>query len=180
MNRQNKLWLAWGLIVSAVAAAFIVFNYQGSRDAVPLSEIFPDEEVFPVDVEYEFVKDETPPAPTETVPSVSREIPAAVPAPAQTVSVDPAAANKAPAEKAPAYTIQIASFKDRKKAEKALEEIRVKVPSAYIASRDLGEKGVWYRIYAGQFELRSDAEVTLSDIRQNYNSSFIISPTKIK
>ena len=72
------------------------------------------------------------------------------------------------------YTVQIASFKEKKSAEKALTDIQIKVPSAYIASRNLGTKGTWYRIYAGQFELRNQAEVALSDIKQNFDSSFII------
>jgi cell division septation protein DedD len=99
-----------------------------------------------------------------------------VEAPVQEIAV----VDRSPMVKTAAYTIQIASFKDKKRAEEALVGIQAKVPSAYIASRDLGEKGVWYRIYAGQFERQNDAEVTLSDIKQNYDSSFIISPKRAR
>jgi len=78
------------------------------------------------------------------------------------------------------FTVQIASFKDLKNAEEALTKIRIKTPSAYISSHDLGAKGVWHRVYVGQFELRSEAEVTLNDVKQSYDSSFIISPKKAK
>ena len=78
------------------------------------------------------------------------------------------------------YTVQIASFKDQKKASAALSKIRTKIPSAYLSSHDLGVKGTWHRIYAGQFQLRSEAEVTLNSIKRSYDSSFIISPKKSK
>ncbi|MFH0984170.1 MAG: SPOR domain-containing protein [Candidatus Omnitrophota bacterium] len=167
-----KSWLTWGIII-VIVAVFVVFNYQEGRDAVPLSEIFPDEEVAPVETEYEFVQEKAvssaPEAATETV----------VKDQAQTLkeTVMPAlaaVATESPKELA-AYTIQIASFNDKKRAEDALVAIRIKVPSAYIASRNLGEKGIWYRIYAGRFTARQEAEISLNDIKKNYDSSFIIS-----
>ena len=56
--KVRKTLFTWAIVATAVVAVFFAFNSQGSRDAVPLSEIFPDEEAFPVDVEYEFVEDE--------------------------------------------------------------------------------------------------------------------------
>ena len=174
-GKMRKSWLTWGFIV-AVVTVFVVFNYQEGRDAVPLSEIFPDEEVFPVDVEYEFVQDEG----VSSVPVQAQEVAEKVQiqTPKETVVKALVAPALVPVKELAAYTIQIASFKDKKRAEEALVKIRAKVPSAYIASRDLGAKGVWYRIYAGQFNARHEAEVSLNSIKQNYDSSFIISPTR--
>ena len=176
-SKMRKTWFTWAIVTTAVVTVFFAFNYHGGKDAVPLSEIFPDEGAFPADIEYEFVQDEAPEkAVEETVADVVEEqiVPAEVTkAPAVTLGNKEVVNNFN-------YTVQIASFKDQKKAEEALSKIRTKVPSAYISSKDLGVKGVWYRIYAGQFELRSEAEVTLNDIKQKYNSSFIISPKKAK
>lgn len=178
-GKMRKTWLTWGFIV-VVVTVFVVLNYQGGNDAVPLSEIFPEEEVMSINVEYEFVEEEVVAneleetvkptieiTPLQTSEKVAGQIPVTKPL-------------RPLVKKLPSYTIQIASFKEKKRAEDALASIRAKVPSAYIASRDLGEKGVWYRVYAGQFDLRSDAEVSLSDIKRNYDSSFIISPKGLK
>jgi len=176
-NKMRKSWITWVFVAAAVVMVLVMFNRQSGKDDVPLSEIFPDEEVMPVDVEYEFVQEEAVKSEKTAITAVAETKPGA---PAVVV-------NSQPAESAPVkeitlqetkanYTVQIASFKDRKKAEEGLIKIRKNVPSAYLSAQDLGDKGVWYRIYAGQFNLRSDAEVTLSDIKRNYNDSFIIAP----
>jgi len=179
---MRKTWFTWVIAITAVLSIFFAFNYHGGKDAVPLSEIFPDEEAFPVDVEYEFVEDETT---GQVVVEKAKEIAAvAKKEEAATVAAVKKAAVEVPSIPAVRkdfnYTVQIASFKNQKKAEEALARIRKKVPSAFISSQDLGAKGVWYRIYAGQFNQRSEAEVTLNDIKRNFDSSFIISPKKAK
>ena len=174
---MRKSWLTWVFIV-AVVTVFVVFNYQEGRDAVPLSEIFPDEEVFPVNVEYEFVEETIVSNAPEEIQAASLQTQTV--ASKETTTQTLVALAPEPAKGLSSYTIQIASFKDKKRAEDALGNIRTKVPSAYIASRDLGSKGVWYRIYAGQFNGRNEAEVSLNDIKQNYDSSFIISPKRTK
>ena len=184
-SKMRKVWFTWLFVAAVVVMVFITFNYQSGKDAVPLSEIFPDEEVTPVDVEYEFVQEDT--AKEDTIKGEKQEV-VAVPAvePPALAAVVKAKEEVVPAKKiAPQvteskYTVQIASFKDSKKAEEALTKIRKNVPSAYMSAQDLGGKGVWYRIYAGQFNARSEAEISLSDIKRNYNDSFIISPKKGK
>ena len=180
-GNMRKSWILWGVVICAVTI-FIAFNYQGGQDAVPLSEIFPDER----EVEYEFVQDEpvaskvtesvvsavvvsentkkpTEAAKTQSIPQV------------ETVQAVSVASSTPVVTKDSNFTVQIASFKDEKKAQAALTKIQTSIPSAYISRNDLGAKGVWYRIYAGQFERRSEAEVSLSAIKRNYDSSFIIS-----
>lgn len=188
---MKKSWITWTIIAVTAVAVFVVFNYQGGKDAVPLSEIFPDAEVLPVNVEYEFVKEDAASGAAEKIPAVAPQAQSVmektqpivqkiqISQPAEKLEKN-LAADSVPSDMGGAYTIQIASFKDKKLAEEALGKIKAKVPSAYIASRDLGEKGTWYRIYAGQFQARGDAEVLLSNIKQNYDGSFIISPKKAK
>lgn len=174
---MRKKWFIWAVAVTAVVAIFFAFNFHGGKDAIPLSEIFPDEEVFPVDVEYEFVQDEATEKRVDEVASTvkgEQAVSSSVSKPSTVTLSDSKSADNFN------YTVQIASFKDLKKAEAALTQIRTNIPTAYISSQDLGEKGVWYRIYAGQFELRSQAEVTLNVVKQKYDSSFIISPKKAK
>jgi hypothetical protein len=50
-NKMPKSWFTWLFVAAAIVMALVLFNYQSGKDAVPLSEIFPDEEVAPVDVE---------------------------------------------------------------------------------------------------------------------------------
>lgn len=184
--RMRKTWFTWAIVTTVVVAVFFAFNYQGNRDAVPLSEIFPDEAVFPPDVEYEFVQDETVQTQENIVNAQEKiEETASVAKETQIISskvleTPIAVLNNKKTVDYFNYTVQIASFKNQKRAKEALVKIRTKIPSAYVSSHDLGAKGVWYRIYAGQFELRSEAEVTLNNIKKSYDSSFIISPKKSK
>ena len=57
-SKMHKTWFTWALVTTTVVAVFVAFNYHGGKDAVPLSEIFPDEETFFAGIEYEFVQDE--------------------------------------------------------------------------------------------------------------------------
>lgn len=180
-NEMRKSWFTWLFVVAAIIMAFVLFNYQSGKDAVPLSEIFPDEEVTPADVEYEFVQDEA----AGEVKQEAAAIPAAAEVKAPVVAEEKAEAVAAVKETVlreteAKFTVQIASFKDRKKAEEALARIIKNVPSAYLSEQNLGDKGTWYRIYAGRFNARTDAELSLNDIKRNYNDSFIISPKKVK
>lgn len=181
---MRKSWFTWLFVVAAIIMALVWFNYQSGKDAVPLSEIFPDEEVAPVDVEYEFVQE-------EAAGEVKQETAAAPAAPKTPAVAEPEKVVVAPVAQVPVvgiasqgtdakFTVQIASFKDRKKAEEALAHILKNVPSAYLSEQNLGDKGTWYRVYAGRFNLRSDAEISLNDIKRNYTDSFIISPKKAK
>jgi cell division septation protein DedD len=158
-GNARKQWFTW-IFVATVLAIFVAFNYRGAKEAVPLSEIFPEEEVLPVDVAYEFVQEEKAQTVAEPV-AVKAEV-------AQPVVEVPA--------KKPAYTVQIASFKNQQRAQEALSRIKEAIPSAYLGSRDLGEKGTWYRVYAGRFDGRREAETALTTIKQSYADSFIISP----
>ena len=181
-NNMRKSWFTWVIVAAAIVMALVLFNYQSGKDAVPLSEIFPDEEVAPVDVEYEFVQEEAAGEVQQTAAVPAAELKAPAVAGTDKVTAAPAAAivETVLQETDAKFTVQIASFKDRKKAEEALTRILKNVPSAYLSEQNLGDKGTWYRIYAGRFNARSDAEISLNDIKRNYTDSFIISPKKAK
>lgn len=175
---MKKSWYAFAFLAAAIVMVVMTLNYNKGKDAVPLSEIFPEEETMPVETEYEFVQEETAPSQAQKTASAPQAVqPTTADAPKENV---PSSSEIVMTEQEANFTIQIASFKDQKKADEALVKIRKNVPSAYIGSRNLGDKGIWYRIYTGQFKLRSEAEVTLRDIKQNYNDSFIISPKQNK
>ncbi len=48
-------WLLWFFIIGVVVTVFISFNYEGSKNVIPLSEIFPEDKEEVSEVEYEFV-----------------------------------------------------------------------------------------------------------------------------
>lgn len=55
---MKNSWLVWFFVVGVVITVLVAFNYQSEKSAVPLTEIFPDEESYPVDIEYEFIESE--------------------------------------------------------------------------------------------------------------------------
>ena len=197
--RMKNSWLIWVFIVGIAITALIAFNYYSEKSKVPLSEIFSEEETFPVDVEYEFVEGEKQgvqvstavPTPAvqqmakveeskiTTTPSAAPATPTQIteqslkPAP-QAVSqeVSQTEYNKIP------FTIQVASFKDKVHAEKLTEELKNKGFSGYWLARNLGEKGTWYRVYVGNFDSKQQAEELLTKVKNEYTSSFIISPKR--
>ncbi|MCA9399422.1 MAG: hypothetical protein KC618_06710, partial [Candidatus Omnitrophica bacterium] len=63
---MKNSWLIWVFIAGVVITVLVAFNYQGSNnETVPLSEIFPEEQSYPVAADYEFA-DETPDQVAET------------------------------------------------------------------------------------------------------------------
>jgi len=180
-GKMENSRLIWFFVAMVVITVFIAFNYQGGKETVPLSEIFPEEEVPSVDIEYEFVKSGEEPTASpkaqrvvETPQAVSagqREVVYKRPLLKKGLSVSNDSATAS-------FTIQLASFKDKNRAEKFLGKVKGKGYAGYLVSRDLGEKGVRYRVYAGKFTMKDKAEEFLSEIRKDYPSSFIISLKK--
>lgn len=191
---MKNAWLVWIFIVGVIVTVFFAFNYQSQKQAIPLSEIFPEEESHPVDIEYEFVDSNekgTLPA-VVNVPStpVNAPVPTAIVSTSVAVKVEepvhvkPAIASSIPVVASStlqdvAYTIQIASFKEKARAEKVYENLTNKKFNPYVVSRNLGEKGIWYRVYVGKFSSKAEANILLIDIQKIYPSSFIIAPRKM-
>ncbi|VAX35120.1 hypothetical protein MNBD_UNCLBAC01-2113 [hydrothermal vent metagenome] len=170
----------WIFIGSLVVIVLATFHYQKNKEVVPLSEIFPDEETIPVDVEYEFVetKEEEPETiqvseKVEKIEQVEVDAKEEVIVPVKEVIKEPVKAVVKNIKGS--FTIQVASFKKKDSANKKLAELAKKgYDTAYIASRDLGAKGVWYRVYIGNFETKSLAQKFLVKVKSDYKGSFII------
>ncbi len=97
---------------------------------------------------------------------------AAVPVKAMVKAADPA---RSPAV-VTGYAVQVYSFQDKTRAEKALEDLRSKGYQAFLVVSDLGEKGVWYRVRVGGIADEKEAQVMLEKVRKNYKSGFIVKP----
>lgn len=74
------------------------------------------------------------------------------------------------------FAVQVYSFQDKARAERALQNLKQASYDAYLIISDLGEKGTWYRIRIGGLLDEKSAQQTLEAIRKNYNSGFIIKP----
>ena len=170
---QNS-WLVWFLIGGIVITIFVSFNYQDNKDTIPLSEIFPDEETYPIDVEYEFVDEVALPEvkPVEEVVKKSVEEPKPKVIVEQAPKPKPKPVSK-PAVTA-AYTIQVASFKTRAGADSLLKEIKAKGYEPYVVKKFVKDKGEWHRVYVGKFQTKSQAQEFLNGFQKDYANSFII------
>ena len=76
------------------------------------------------------------------------------------------------------WTIQVYSFQDKNRADKALTNLKTKGYNAFMIVSELGEKGTWYRVRVGSIPDESAAHKILEDIRRSYNSGFIVKPMK--
>ena len=71
------------------------------------------------------------------------------------------------------FTIQVASFQDKSRAERLIEELKKKGYKATISTKDLGGKGIWHRIWVGDFDGKEEAVKFLQKLRVKYKDSFI-------
>jgi len=173
-NGNKNQWIIWTMVIGAVIGTLIAFNYQGGRnETVPLSEIFPDENERAGNVEYEFVEDEqvAPVEVTSQAPAVALAQKKQVTQTQNLPSPQPTNVNVA---RAGNYAIQVLASKNKSATEKALEKAKAKGYSAYISTKDMGEKGVWYRIYIGNFETKKQAEEQLAAAKKDYPDSFVL------
>lgn len=189
---MKNSWLIWVFVVGVVLTVLIAFNYQGAQDTVPLSEIFPETETYPLEIEYvdEQPVSEVPQTAqtevTEALPIIAEVAkipaePASPPAVQTKPIVEPVVQAKPKKAKAPVvakkdykYSIQIASFKDKNKAQKKVEELGSKDYQAFMVSKNLRDKGTWHRVYVGKFDSKTEANDYLPKVKKNYSSSFII------
>lgn len=71
------------------------------------------------------------------------------------------------------FTIQVASFQDKARAELVSEELKKKGYIPVISAKDLGDKGTWYRVWVGDFESEEKAGELLKTLKEDYKDSFI-------
>jgi septal ring-binding cell division protein DamX len=63
-------------------------------------------------------------------------------------------------------TIQVASLKDPKAANKLVTKLKKKGYAAYKTTVDISGKGTWHRVRIGYFKNRADAKKTLNNLRK--------------
>jgi len=71
------------------------------------------------------------------------------------------------------FTIQVASFQDKARAELVSEELKKKGYIPVISAKDLGDKGIWYRVWVGDFESEEKVRELLKTLKEDYKDSFI-------
>lgn len=183
MSDGKNQWMIWTIVVAVIVVILIAFNYQGDKsDVVPLSEIFPEDNMQTSQgVEYEYVPADSPQAqqvPAETVPapkSATQTLKSkkAASAPAAVTAPAPVAAPSAPVQGN--YAIQILSSTDKAATEKALEKARSRgLTNSYIVTKETSS-GTRYRIYVGPFATKQDADAALPAAQGNYKDAYIIS-----
>ena len=163
---QNK-WLTWGFVIGVVVIIVFAVNYNSQKKDIPLSEIFPEESMGIV------VNQETPPSAAEMI---SAEVNKKTQEVQQIITAPVMEAKTATATSAThtLFSIQIASFKEKAKAEKILQQVQSKGYTAQIVTRDLGAQGIWYRVCAGSFDNKSQATEALPSVQTDFPGSFII------
>ena len=185
---MKNTWLVWTGVIAVIVIVFSVVNVQKKKDKVPLSEIFPEEEVVPMDIDYEFVdtpveEQQAQEAPAEAEKVVQDVAPTQEtmkkPAPASASSlVEPSSPVKSPAMIGP-YSIQVASFKDKSRADRVVRDVKAMgLSPVYVEARDLGAKGVWHRVYVGRFVSKSAAAPTVKKLKSKYKSCFVVKKKK--
>ena len=78
------------------------------------------------------------------------------------------------AVKGPVYTIQIASAKDQKSADKLVEDLVKKGYPAYRSSGEIPGKGIWHRVRIGEFREKSEAEGLLAGLGKDKIKGMIV------
>ncbi len=63
-------------------------------------------------------------------------------------------------------TIQVASLKDPKAADKLVTKLKKKGYDAYRTTADISGKGIWHRVRIGYFKNRADAQKILNRLRK--------------
>ncbi len=196
---MKNSWLIWIFIVGVVITIFFAFN---QKNDVPFNDIFPENATEPVDIEYEFVsknrneeggmeakesreleqlKDD------ESISSIKSEKAENVieledvvkPAQTATIKEGDKSAQQMREEVSDSsfkFTIQVASFQKKERAENLAAELKKKGFEAFILSKDLKDAGIWHRVYVGQYREKKQAQQMLEKIKDEYKESFIISP----
>jgi cell division septation protein DedD len=71
------------------------------------------------------------------------------------------------------FTIQVASFQDKSRAEIVANDLKQKGYQPVISPKELPDKGTWYRVFVGDFATEEEAKSLLGKLKENYKDSFI-------
>lgn len=169
-------WYTWLFVIVIIVVVLFALNFK-KKDNVPLEEIFPEEtsqSVSPQEMNAGFMAQEavkTAPAPTNVAAPVKPK--ETLPAP-----VVPKPAAVAMETSSLPYSIQIASFQQKEKAESIQKSASAKGYEAVLVTKDLADKGIWYRVYIGKFETNQQAADFLNTLKKDYPQAMIIKTKK--
>lgn len=184
-----KSILLKGLLIAGIAVAVLAaLYYKESNKDLPLSEIFPEEHPYQADIEYvnetteqqiQPVQNKIKEVKTQTIAKpipVARPLKASIqPAVATSNSIDQKISPATPSIKAQKfYTIQVASLKDKNKAEGLIQDLKKKSFESFLKSAEVKDKGTVYRIYAGNFATKKEAEDFLQTNQKDFNGGFVV------
>ena len=71
------------------------------------------------------------------------------------------------------FTIQVASFQDKARAEIVASSLKQKGYQPAISPKELPEKGTWYRVFVGDFDTEEEARSLLEKLKESHKDSFI-------
>ena len=71
------------------------------------------------------------------------------------------------------FTIQVASFQDKARAEIVANGLKQKGYQPVISSKELPDKGTWYRVFIGDFDTEEEAKSLLEKLKESHKDSFI-------
>ena len=71
------------------------------------------------------------------------------------------------------FTIQVASFQDKARAEIVANGLKQKGYQPAISPKELPEKGTWYRVFVGDFDREEEAKSLLDKLKEDHKDSFI-------
>ncbi len=204
---MKKSWYIVIFVAAVMITVVITLNYKSRQKSEDLSELVSEEESSSPDVQYEFMDNapqttENAAGMTESMaPTAMKPAPQAAPAPSlqpatmvkpKNSSLNEPEAYQAKATSVPSapsvspsaaaaqhtFTIQVSSFKDQKKADLFLAEVRKKEATAYMLTKELGEKGTRYRICVGDFMAKAQADEYLKKIQEIYKEGFVVAIKK--
>lgn len=197
---MKRTWLVWTLVGGVLVTVLIAFNYERGKETVPLSEVFPEKGALHNEVEYEFfdtdekgsalvttAETKQPGRPAQAAPTVAAKAPIASAVVKQTAASNAAAVKPAVTVAATGsssggaaiggsgkiYTIQVAAFKERNRADKAVAQAQQKGYSAYADERTRSDGSTWYQICIGKFDTNASAKELLTKIKLDYKDGFI-------
>jgi cell division septation protein DedD len=151
---MKNLWLVLVLVAAGVVVFSLSLGHKPQGDSVALSEVF-----------------KQTPQP-QAQPAEGSKL-AYDPVPSPAIITNPSNGHEED------FSVQVYSFHDNSRAEKALAALKeAGYDKAFMEMSDLGEKGVWYRVRIGGLATEAQARTVLEDVRKNYNSGFIIKPKK--
>jgi cell division septation protein DedD len=118
------------------------------------------------------------PSPKVTMQPIFSQTPASpnAPAPEKDPVPSPAIVTSPEHGQEAGFAVQVYSFKDEKRADAALANLKSKGYKAYIEISDLGAKGTWYRVRIGSLANEAEAKALLETVRKNFNSGIIVKP----